>query len=255
MSFVDTLGGLVKSVGGFLQSNSTGSQLAKTALYGFALRKIQQSILKEQEEKARRDDPGTTISVDPDPNNAVPVVYGDAYTSGLITDVHMTENNKTMWVCVTLSEMTGNLIDGSASAITFNEVYYNGLRLRFDTTGNVVSLLYDDVGNSTDKFAGLIEVYPFVNGSQNPVKFITEPFGNTATYAYDLFPSWSSTDMMNGLVFALIKITYNKENRVTQIGDFKFKLSNTMKQPGDVLFDYMTNTRYGAGIPAAEINQ
>jgi hypothetical protein len=254
MSFVDTLGGLVKSVGGFLQSNNTGSQLAKTVLYGFALRKIQQSILKEQEEKARRNDPGTTITVDPDTNNAVPVVYGDAYTSGEITDVYMAQNNKTMWVCVTLSEKTGNLINGTASEFSFKEVYYNGLRLRFNSTGNVVSIAYDDVGNSTDKFAGLIEVYPFVDGSTNPANIYTEATGSTAN-AYDLFPSWTSTDAMSGLVFALIKITYNKENRVTQIGDFKFKLSNTMKQPGDVLNDYMTNTRYGAGIPAAEINQ
>jgi hypothetical protein len=26
-----------------------------------------------------------------------------------------------------------------------------------------------------------------------------------------------------------------------------------MNKPGDVLYDYMTNERYGAGIPAAEI--
>jgi hypothetical protein len=30
-------------------------------------------------------------------------------------------------------------------------------------------------------------------------------------------------------------------------------MKNTMTLPGDVLYDYMTNTRYGAGIPEAEI--
>jgi len=27
-----------------------------------------------------------------------------------------------------------------------------------------------------------------------------------------------------------------------------------MDQPGDVLYDYMTNTRYGAGIPVEDID-
>ena len=58
---------------------------------------------------------------------------------------------------------------------------------------------------------------------------------------------------MNNLVFALFKVTYNKEQRVTSLGDIQFKLSNTLTQPGDVLYDYMTNTRYGAGIAARDI--
>ena len=252
MSFIDTLGGLVKGVGGFLRSNSLGSNLAKSALYGFALNKVLKSIQKDQDANQAKDQ-GTQVSVNPDPKNSVPVVYGTAYTSGIITDAHMANNNTTLWVCLTLSEKTGNKIGGTPSIINFNEVYYNGFRLDFKADGITVDKAYDDSGNSTDKFSGLIQVYPFNDGSLNPTTFTTESTGNSSN-AYDIMPSWSSTDKMDQLVFAIVKINYNARSRITQVGDFKFKLTNTMSQPGDVLFDYMTNTRYGAGIPQAEIN-
>jgi hypothetical protein len=58
---------------------------------------------------------------------------------------------------------------------------------------------------------------------------------------------------MSGLVFALVSVTYNKERNVTSLGDIQFRLSNTLTKPGDVLNDYMRNTRYGAGLTDAEI--
>ena len=59
---------------------------------------------------------------------------------------------------------------------------------------------------------------------------------------------------MDDLVFALIKVEYNKEKGITGIGNIEFKLKNSMTDPGDVINDYLTNSRYGAGIPAEEIN-
>ena len=252
MSFLSTIGKVISGVGGFLKSNSIGSQLAKTALYGLALSKVAKSIQKGQDTAAAADQ-GVQVSINPDPKNAIPVVYGNAYTSGIITDAHMPANNTSMWLCFTLSEMTGNLISGAASTIAFKEVYFNGLRLDFAADGYTVDKAYDDEGNTTDKFAGLIEVYPYVNGSSNPVSFDTEPLGNT-TVAQTLFPTWANTDHMCSLVFALVRINYSPKNKISSVGDFKFNISNSMRLPGDVLNDYMTNTRYGAGIPTAEIN-
>ena len=72
--------------------------------------------------------------------------------------------------------------------------------------------------------------------------------------AYNLFPQWTDAHTMNQLVFALVRIDYNKDKNSTGLGNLQFKLSNTMSMPGDCLYDYMTNTRYGAGIPPEEIN-
>jgi hypothetical protein len=58
---------------------------------------------------------------------------------------------------------------------------------------------------------------------------------------------------MNDLIFALVRVDYNREKNVTGLGDVTFEVSNSMFLPGDVLNDYMTNTRYGAGIASAEI--
>tara|TARA_R110001632_G_scaffold84624_3_gene186505 strand:+ start:87 stop:851 length:765 start_codon:yes stop_codon:yes gene_type:complete len=252
MSFIDTIGNVAKSVGGFLSSNSIGSNLAKTALYGYALNRLTKSIQK-QSDIDDQPDPGRQIVLTPDTNNSVPVVYGDTYVSGIVTDAWMATNNKAMWVCLTLSEMTGDLINGNPSEITFKEVYRDGLRLDFERDGNTVDVAYDDAGNNTDTLKGYIKVYPFVNGSTNPTRFYTEPAGSSLP-AYTLFPSWSPSDAMNGLVFALVYIQYRPKNEITGIGEWKFRLNNTMSEPGDVLNDYMTNTRYGAGIPEAEIN-
>ena len=55
------------------------------------------------------------------------------------------------------------------------------------------------------------------------------------------------------LIFALVKIKYNAEKSTTGLGNIVAKLSNNMTQPGDCLNDMLTNTRYGAGIAAADI--
>jgi hypothetical protein len=58
---------------------------------------------------------------------------------------------------------------------------------------------------------------------------------------------------MGGLVFVILRMDYSKEKNITGIGDLTFVLNNTMYKAGDCLADYMTNTRYGAGIPSTEI--
>jgi hypothetical protein len=54
-------------------------------------------------------------------------------------------------------------------------------------------------------------------------------------------------------VFAIVRVVYNKDKNVTGLGDLKFNVNNPLNNPGDVLLDYMTNTRYGAGITLEDI--
>jgi hypothetical protein len=129
------------------------------------------------------------------------------------------------------------------------------MRLGFKDNGTTVKTIWDDSGNNSEQWADLIEVYPFSGNSTSPVSFYTENTGNTQP-AYNIMPGWTSTDTMNDLVFCIMKFRYSSEKtkKLTSIGrEIKFKLSNTMTEPGDCMYDYMTNTRYGAGIPAAEI--
>jgi hypothetical protein len=65
--------------------------------------------------------------------------------------------------------------------------------------------------------------------------------------------NWDSTYKMQDLVFAVAVVRYNASKGIRGLGTLKFKLKNSMTQPGDCLYDYMTNTRYGAGIKPEEI--
>lgn len=252
MSFIDKVVGFGKQALGFISGDSIGGTLARTALLGYALNRVAKSIAKANQPK----DMGNQLTVEPDTEYSVPVLYGTGYVEGKITDAILADNNRDMWVCMTLCEVTGNLIDGTASEISFEELYIDGMRIGFRADGYTVSDIWDDSGNNSTQWDGLIEVYPFNNGSANPTGFTTESASNTAN-AYDLMPNWSSTDTMDELVFCIIKYRYNstQQAKLTSIGSsVKFKLSNSMTLPGDCLNDYMQNTRYGAGIPAAEID-
>jgi hypothetical protein len=76
----------------------------------------------------------------------------------------------------------------------------------------------------------------------------------SAVNAWSVFPSWSTEQNMSDLVFALVRVDYNRDRNVTSLGDYQFRLTNSMTLSGDVMFDYATNTRYGAGIRLAEIS-
>jgi hypothetical protein len=252
MSFLNNLVSIGKSAAGFLGGNDIGSVLTRTALLGLAVNKLNSSINKGND--AGVNNQGTRQQLNPDTEHSIPVVYGTAFVEGIVTDAVLANNNKTMWYCITLCERTGVMLDGTQSAIFFEEVYYDGLRVDFASDGVTVDRMYAEDGDIINNYNGKIRFYPFSGDSTTPAAFTTESDGNTFN-AYNIFPGWDSTKTMSDLVFCLVRVDYDARNSLTGLGELRFKLSNTLKKPGDVLFDYMTNARYGAGIPAEEINQ
>jgi hypothetical protein len=254
MSFLDSVVSFGKTALGFVGGDTLGGSLARTALLGFATKKLNDMVVKENEAgQAAKRDMGTREQVDPDTEHAIPVVYGEAYLSGMVTDAVLTSDNKTMWYCITLSEKTGSLMNGTPSVISFKELYWNGNRVEFGADGVTVSGMVSEDKVVANNYNGKVRVYPFNNGSTGATKFVGLGTGNSSP-AYSIFPNWTSAHTMDELVFCLVRVDYDGAAGVTGLGDLKFRLSNTMKQPGDVLYDYMTNTRYGAGIPAQEMN-
>ena len=255
MSWFDDLVDFGSSALNWLGSNNIGAQLARTALTGYTLRQVNNSINKDQKtDQQKEQDRGVRLQVDPNPDQKIPVVYGRAALGGIVTDAVLTNSNQTMWYCLVLSEVTGNLNlgAGAASQFTFKEIYWNNQQLAFSTDGITVAGATDDAGTANTDIAGLVRVYCFRNGSANPVV----PYGYTnasLATADAVFPDWTANHDMSGLVFALVRIDYNREKNITGLGTMTFVLENTMNQAGDCLYDYMTNTRYGAGIDPAEI--
>jgi hypothetical protein len=200
-----------------------------------------------------------------DQANSIPIVYGETWVEPQLVDAVLTNNNCTMWYCVALSEMTGDILstgvdDGlgnityTPSEILFEEIILNDKRMVFRPEDGVTLDYLAGQGETNRDVRGLVKVYPYAGGSENPVphslQFDTALHGN----AYDIFPNWGSNHQMSNLVFALIRVDYDAVYQVTGIGGMKFKLKNTIKKPGDVVYDYMTNTLYGAGVTAEEID-
>jgi len=263
MSFLDDLAGIASGVGNLVGSlfggNSVGSNLAKSALLGYGLYKTQQSINKDNQKpetvSTPAPDPGVRLQVNPDPEHKIPVVYGTAHLGAIVTDAEITNANKTMWYCMTISEYTGaKYSDGLDSEYVFNDIYWNDQRLVFQSDGVTVSYSVDRDGNNDNTLAGLVKIYCYRGSSGNLDNCVPEGYTiGTAYNAYSLFPNWTVYHTMNNLIFALVRVDYNKEKNVTNIGKLSFKITNSMCMPGDVLYDYMTDTQYGAGINPEQI--
>lgn len=259
MSWFDDLVDLGSTALTWFSGNSTGAQLARTALTGYALNQVTKSINKEQKSDAQTaQDKGVRLQVDPDPNAKIPVVYGKAVLGGIVTDALLTNGNQSMYYCLTLCEQTGRLSlgSGAVSDILFKDIYWNNQRLIFQSTGAnagyVVESAVDSAGAVNTDVAGLIQIFCYSGGSDYPV--LPSGYTNGTTYlAPNIMPNWTANHLMTDLVFAIVRIDYNREKNVTGLGDMKFVLENNMSLPGDCLYDYMTNTKYGAGIAATEI--
>jgi hypothetical protein len=258
MSFIDSIVDVGKSVWNSVTGSGLGGTLVSTLLTGYALNQVSKSVGKSSNTSATQSqtaqvETGNKITLSPTSENRIPVVYGGAILAGIITDAKMSADNQKMTYCLTISEVTGTKIsDGLASEFLFEDVYANGNRIVFKNDGVTANYMIDPDGNVDKSIDGLIKVYLYKNGSGSPAILDNYTAGSLVS-AYSIMPGWTTSHSMNSLVFAIVEITYNKTKNVTALPNITFAIQNSMTMPGDCLWDYMTNTRYGAGIPASEI--
>lgn len=255
MSFLDDI---VDFAGGIINSTGIGANLAKTALLGYGLSKVTASVNRDnaKTETARNNqpDPGVRLQVNPDPSHKIPVLYGTAYTGAIVTDAVLADSNQTLYTVFTICERTGvKLSDTLQSTISFNTIYMNDQRLVFKADGVTVDYSVDREGNVDRSLDGLMTVRCYSGGSASTYNVAPTGYSITPVNAYSFVPNWTSNYTMNDLVFACVKMTYSSAKNLTAIPTMRFQLTNTMTMPGDVMYDYMTNTRYGCGIDPAEI--
>lgn len=261
MSFFDTIIDLGKSAYNYVTGNSLLSSIATTALTGYALNQLTQSVNKDNtaatsNTTAARVDPGQKLTLSPDQNNRIPVLYGEAFIPGIVTDAHLSADRTQMTYVFTLCEQTGSkLSDGSPSNYTFEDVYLADQRVVFKSDGITVDYTVDRDGNQDISLRDLITIRLYTGGS-NAV-FQEQPNGSpgpiTRVDAWTVVPEWTPLHSMNGLIFAVITVIYNAEKNSRGVPTPLFHIINDMTQPGDCLYDYATNTRYGAGIAPEDI--
>jgi hypothetical protein len=247
----------------WITGSSLGAKLARTAATAFALNRVTASINRENEAVRSAEtsttneevDNGTRVTINPNPEASIPVFYGAAVTGGITTDAYLSSDNLTMTVVYVLSEKTGTIFsNGLDSEFQFVGVDINDNFLRFKADGITVNDALSPSGEVYTNLDGLIEIYFYDGNSESP----RAPLGYESSsgglpFAYEIIDDWDSTYMMENLVFAVCKVTYNAEKKLTGLPDFKFLINNSMFKVGDVLYDYMTNDIYGGSIPEEEI--
>lgn len=209
-------------------------------------------------------DAGARIQLPPSTDNKLPVVYGSAFIGGAITDAKLTTDQKTMYYVVSLAEVTDTT---AGSAYTYGNIYYDGKLVTFDGTdpAKVISLTTNTAGTPEvdTKIAGSLFIYLFTNGSSSGVNTggqsaitILSDAGIPADIRWNssLYTTGGQSPTMTNTAFAIVKVIYNQDSGTTNLGSLTVQLTNSLKQPGSVLKDYMLNTRYGCAIPLASID-
>jgi hypothetical protein len=210
---------------------------------------------------------GGRIQVAPATNNKIPVVYGNSFVNGIISDARLISSdqtiNDTMFYCIVLSETCNDV----TADYTVSNVFWNDLRLTaVDSTTNAHKVKdgrknVDDVDTTVEDFIdtnfivndkSLVEyrVYAGSTAAADQI-YPLQASGNTQA-AYDFWGdndnSWTTDYEMKGLVFVIVRLTYNGEKGFTALPNVTVQLNNSISNPADVWYDYMTSARYGAGI-------
>lgn len=197
---------------------------------------------------------GSRVQLPPSTDNKIPVVYGTAFMKPIITDAKISTDQKTMWYVLTLCEAMDSDSDG---VISFGDIYWGDKKLNFNQIDNTkVESWTNSDGTTETQPANLVEVYRFRDGSDVPANNT-----NTST-AYQLLGDssiaeanrWDSNKKMTKLAFLVAKVKYDQEKAITSLPDITVVVNNTLNKPGSVIKNYLTNTRYGAGLDLSLVN-
>ena len=193
---------------------------------------------------------GTRVQLAPATENKVPVVYGTANTKGIVTDARISSDNQQMTYVLILSERT------QTGTHTIGDIFWNDELLTFDTGSNshkvVSSRDQNGLGTTSTNYAGLMEMRVYAGSATTATNQIFPATNQVSAISY--IGESSSTYQLSGFVYAVVKITYSAEKSVTNLAQMTFQVQNNLSNPGNVLYDYLTSPRYGAGISASEID-
>ena len=258
----------------------TVAKIAKTAATAYALKKAydymttpedntpQQPTLitnsSSSSQGSASQNSGTTINTTQTGSNSIqigassdasiPVLYGRAKLRGTVFDAILTNGNANLITAIMIAERPGSGPYGNAD-YAVNKVYFNDVELNLNADGTVANAILND-GTVSNQYNDNTTVRIYAGSVYTlPDSF----YGVTPTYssATTVMPHWKSylNFLAGGTVFALIEQQYDAANGVQGLGTWTFDITNTtFTNPGEVVYDYLTNPRYGAGYDANVID-
>jgi hypothetical protein len=211
---------------------------------------------------------GARVQLPPATNNKIPVLYGRGFINGAIVDARLIstdqKTNNVMYYNVVLSE-TCNV---AGATYTVNDIYWNDLRLIAETTaGNQHKILkgvkkvdgpgedFEDTNFKKDS-NHRVQIRVYAGNSTAAQQIWPAPATSNQQNAWEFWPDndWTNANQMQGLVFAVIRLEFDQENGFTNLPPVTFDITNSISNPALVWQDYMTSTRYGAGLFAEDLN-
>ena len=209
--------------------------------------------------------PGGRVQLPPITTNRVPIVYGTTAVKPLMTDAKISNDNRYMWFVLAITETP----DASAGTITLdnqNGVKWNDkIAFKADPVGSAVTALHDyKNGNPTidTAVAGDLNIWMYSRGSFTPIVAYAD-YANAVAVMSDAVTGggirtdnvrWTNNHTMDNLAFMIVRVAYNQDDSVTGLEDLTIYVRNSITNPADVVQDYMTNTRYGWGLPLDQID-
>jgi len=209
---------------------------------------------------------GSRIQLRPSTDNKIGVVYGDAFVSGALIDAKISEDQKQMWYVYAIAEVTdsGVISIGDLTSTTETFVYWGDKTCIFDTTdrSKVVKFINSD-GEDDPSVNGYLNMYFFrsgsytpINGAQSAIDILSDPAiaadqrWNSSRYTYS-----GHAPTMAHTMFVIVKLTYNQDASIVGEEQLQVRLQNSLTKPGDVIYDYLSNARYGGAIPYDQIDR
>lgn len=195
-----------------------------------------------------------TYQMSTDPSAGIPILYGQCQVRGAVFDSELTGNGTILTTAIMLSERTGAGINGNAN-YTLNEVFFNDAKLNLNANGTVANAILNN-GNVSTKYNNNTKVMLYQGDVDTPIDKIQPGVDADYPFARYFMLNWANVQVQaRGTLFALVEQTYDAENGVQGLGTWTFDITNdTASNPGDVMFDYLTNERFGAQYPATTIN-
>ena len=205
-----------------------------------------------------QNDAGARVQLPPATDNILPLVYGTAYVSPVITDAKISIDQKTMWYVCSLSEVS------ASGSYTFGDMYWNGNKINgIGSTSSNVTSMTNNAGQIDSKMSGKIQIYKFPNGSssgtntggQTAIQILSDA-QIPANLRWDsaLYTSNGQSAAMTNTCFFIAKVEYNADADTVGLGTIDVELTNSIVKPGDVFLDYLQNTVYGCAVPLDNID-
>lgn len=262
--------------GGFIAVSVLGLAAGSLAasIVGFAINMVASTILSKlfapnapSNDFGDQVNPGSKQQLPPSGSNKLPIIYGNAWTGGIITDLSITSDNQDIYWVIALCEVTNTqsgVSVGAADKPNFGEVYWGGKRVLFSNIAGERFKVYglEDTSNKTIiNVYGYMDIWLYDNGSDNPYNSTIPAYTVLSNTAFTNKPvqqpliyTWNSSKKMTNTAFAIVHLKYNSSVGTTALNQTKFQIQNARSAPGSCILDYLTNVRYGAGIPLNQID-